>query len=494
MLRGAPSAKMDRKGAVTCKSVKPERIEYMNRANEPTLSALLQEALKTVIITRRSSQDRLAPNNYRRRVLTYRNFHNPSLWLDTFMYEPQIQDRVVREAVLDLLRSELKQFLREDRTYTATYAIFGGLGSGSSIEDILQSLLKAAIVETPQRAAKAFFSEVSGGYLPYQEYFLLTGVKVENEVQVFSGVSLVALSNKGDELPGHLPVLIGRDSIDFLSKTLLRVDMSVSPVLQRPEEGYTLQSGPDRHFQTAVRSVEEPNFHPGKFFQALTLIGGNPVLSAMRWTHMSDEHIFDLRIGPGSGYSASSTEASSTALSETQIREAASLYRKITGLPQDVEKALQVPIDRWMKSKTHQGSVDKMIDLGIAMESFYLRGIRGELSFRFRLRGSLHLGGDMEERKQLKKEFGQIYKYRSGAVHEGTLPERVNVDEQSIPIGRYIERSQELFRRSLMKVIQSGVLPDWEDIELGVGVGTEDPAADLDATSIDWGGAEYLTK
>ena len=44
----------------------------MNRRTEPTLAALLQEGLKTVTITRRGSQDRLAPNNYRLRVLMYR--------------------------------------------------------------------------------------------------------------------------------------------------------------------------------------------------------------------------------------------------------------------------------------------------------------------------------------------------------------------------------------------------------------------------------------
>ena len=460
----------------------------LNPENEPMLAALLQEALKSVTIARRGSQDSLAPNNYRLRVLTYRNLHNPSLLLDTFMYEPQVQDPVVRDDVLKMLRSELKQFLRKDRTYAATYAIFGGLGSGSSVEDILKSLLKSAIVETPRRAAKAFFDELSNGYLPYQEYFLLTGVKVENEVQVFHGVSLIALSNRGDELPGYLPILIGRDSTDFLSKTLLKVDLSVSPVLHRPGEDYTLQSGPDKHFKIAVRSDEEPNFHPGKFFQALTLVGGNPVLSAMRWTHMSDEHIFDLRIGPGSGYSTSSTEASSTTLSEAQIRDAASLYRKIKGLPREVDESLTIPIDRWMNSKTHRGYVDRMIDLGIAMESFYLRGIGEQLTFRFRLRGSLHLGKDVAERQRLIKQFGDIYKYRSQAVHQGTLPEQVTVDGQSIPIGQYIESSQELFRRSLMKVIDSGVLPDWDSIELGGGEGTENSADNLDELPIEQDG------
>ena len=441
----------------------------MNRDNQPMLEKLLLEAMKSMTITRRGAQDELTLSNYRSRVFTYRNRHNPALLLDTFTYEPQIGDSVVRDSVLDFLRSELQQFLHGDRTYAATYAIFGGLGRGSSIDDILKSLLKAAVVRTPQAAAKAFYDEISFGYLPYQEYFLLTGAKVETEVQVFDGVSLVPLSNRGDDLPGYLPIFHDISSTEFLSKTLLRVDMSVSPVLHRPEQDYTFQSPPDRHFNRAVGSVQQPNFQPGKFFQALTLVGGNPVLSEIRWTHMSDEHIFDLRIGPGSGGSISSTGASSTTLSEVQIRDTADLYNKITGLPEEVEKSLQIPIGRWMKSKTFQGNVDKMIDLGIAMESFYLRGIGEQLTFRFRLRGSLHLGRGVEERKRLVKEFGDIYKYRSQAVHEGTLPERVQVDGQSVPMRQYIEKSQELFERSLMKVIETGVLPDWDSIELGAG-------------------------
>ncbi len=80
----------------------------------------------------------------------------------------------------------------------------------------------------------------------------------------------------------------------------------------------------------------------------------------------------------------------------------------------------------------------------------------------------MHLGESSEDRKRLRKEFEQIYRYRSMAVHEGALPDHINVEGQSIRTGQYIERSQELFRRSLMKVIHSGVLPDWESIELGV--------------------------
>ena len=440
----------------------------MNPENQPVLASLLEEGLKSVTITRRGQGGSLSPRDYKLRVLRCRAWHNPSLHLDTFTFEPDIGDSAVREAVLTFLRHELGQFLHEDRTYAATYAIFGGLGSGSSIDDILKSLLKAAIVGTPQAAAGAFYDEISCGYLPFQKFFLLTGVKVDHEVQVFNGISLIPLSNKGAELPGYLPLLFGRDSSEFLSKTLLKVDMSVSPVLHKPDPGYTLQSGPDKHFTLALRSADQAGFHTGKFFQALTLVGEQPVMSSMEWTHMSDEHIFDLRISPGSGYSWALADASTTTFSEAQIDDAVEVYFRLVVLPSEVEQSLQIPLDRWMKSKTRQGYVDKMIDLGIAMESFYLRGIREELSFRFRLRAALHLGESSEDRKRLRKEFEQIYRYRSMAVHEGALPDHINVEGQSIRTGQYIERSQELFRRSLMKVIHSGVLPDWESIELGV--------------------------
>ena len=58
-----------------------------------------------------------------------------------------------------------------------------------------------------------------------------------------------------------------------------------------------------------------------------------------------------------------------------------------------------------MKSKTQQGHVDMMIDLGIAFESFFLRGISQEMTFRFSLRGSLYLGDDLEQRGRIKKDL-----------------------------------------------------------------------------------------
>ena len=445
----------------------------MNPENEQALAALLQEALKSVSITRATSE-KLSPAAYRQSVLRYRNVYDPNLRMVIFTHDIHIGDSGVREAILGLLRMELEQFLQEDRTYAATYAIFGGMGSGSTLQEILENLVKAAIVHEPKAAAKAFYDELASGCLPYREYFLLTGIRVENEIQVWDGISLIPLPNSTQNLPGFLSDLSRIDPTEFLSKTLLRVDMSVSPLLHKQEGDYTIQSGPDEHFTTAVHSTDAPDFDIGKFFLALTLVSEHPVLAAIRWTYLSDEHTFDLRIGPGSGYVASSMEASSAVVSETQVSEAVDLYFKIAALPTGVYDQLRIPIDRWVKSKSHQGHVDKMIDLGIAMESFYLRGIRDELSFRFRLRASLYLGDGIEQRRRLKTQFRQIYQIRSAAVHEGTLPSHVKVEGNDVRIREFIERSQDLFKRSLLKVIEIGQLPDWDSIELGGSEQTDD--------------------
>ena len=120
----------------------------------------------------------------------------------------------------------------------------------------------------------------------------------------------------------------------------------MSPLLHKPEGDYTIQSGPDGHFTTAVHSTDAPDLDIGKFFLALTLVSEHPVLAAIRWTYLSDEHTFDLRIGPGSGYGASSIGASSGVVSEAQVSEAVDLYGKITALPKGVYEQLKIPIDR----------------------------------------------------------------------------------------------------------------------------------------------------
>ena len=438
----------------------------MNSKKLRALAALLREALKSVTISH-STSGPIQPSAYKQIVSRNRSTYDPNLRLHVYHYDIEIQNGPIAEANLELLRNELREVICDDKVFSASFAIFGGV-AGSPIEIVLKKLMKEAIVTGPENAARLFYASIARGYLVFQDYYLLPGMKIAKEMQVLDGISLIPLSDSAADLPHYLPLAFTQSPWEFLSKTLLRVDVSVSPILREPPECHAPVMGLGEGFRITVHSTEIEDFYPEKFFQALTFVGGQSVQAAMTWRHLSDDEIFDLSLGTSSGYSRSLAGlVAPTEFSEEQIRQALGLYFKIVGLPTDVLNQLTIPIDRWMKSKTQQGYVDKLIDLGIAFESFFLRGIIHELTFRFSLRGSLYLGEGLKERSRLKKELQQFYVLRSRAVHEGTLPDEVKVDGQTMRVGQFIEGSQELFKQSLLKAIESRQLPDWSTIELG---------------------------
>ena len=446
----------------------------MNPENEGNLAALLRETMNSVTVTH-SRFGTIQLSEYRQMVSRYRSRYEPTLRTYVQLFDLQIQDAKTVEAILTLLSSELELFIRNDKTFfaslSASTVIVVDADGVSPIERILQNLTRAAIVDGPENAAGEFYSSIARGYFLFQTYYLLTGIKVEEEVRVLDGISLIPLPNSTVDLPSHLPDIFDVSAGEFVSKTLLKVDVSVPLTLHKPADDYIPLWGPGEHFRTVVHSAEVEDFYPQRFFQALTLVSEQLVQDAIVWRHFSDDSTFDLRRATGfSFFSPSALRITTTTnFSEAQVRQAIDLYHKIVGLSQDVLDHLNIPIDRWKQSKTQRGYVDKMIDLGIAFESFFLRGISQEVSFRFSLRGSLYLEEGIEARRRLKKELEEIYRCRSRAVHEGTLPDKVTVNGENVPMGQFIERSQDLFKRCLLKVIESHQLPDWSGVELGGG-------------------------
>ena len=47
------------------------------------------------------------------------------------------------------------------------------------------------------------------------------------------------------------------------------------------------------------------------------------------------------------------------------------------------------------------------------------------------------------------------------------MPQHVKIEGQNVPISQFLERSQELLKQSVLKVIEKRELPDWTSIELG---------------------------
>lgn len=74
---------------------------------------------------------------------------------------------------------------------------------------------------------------------------------------------------------------------------------------------------------------------------------------------------------------------------------------------------------------------------------------------------------DREHRKELLTKFGDIYKRRSNAVHDGQLGKTVQFGGKPVHISKFIEEVQDLCRESIMKIWDDCGFPDWNSLIMG---------------------------
>ena len=122
-----------------------------------------------------------------------------------------------------------------------------------------------------------------------------------------------------------------------------------------------------------------------------------------------------------------------------------------------MREKLRIPIDRWVMSKTNRSPVDKMIDLGIALEALYVTS-KEDIGKKLRHRASWYLGENPADQQELETEFEAIYNYRSRAVHEGKFDKEVEIQGQRMPISEFIESVQDRCRRSILEIIMGNLI------------------------------------
>ena len=291
--------------------------------------------------------------------------------------------------------------------------------------------------------------EAENARTSFQQILLLDGIVLQDEVEVFPGIRLVpfppSLGKRGKEIPYYVSERASTEGIAyFFHKTQLIIDPS-----------------------------EAPNeFDLEQFFQALSLTRNSAVQIATVISVKKDEEPFSLVHYGG----PTVTHMPRDPVKSSDIQEAKRLYKLLGGLPLDVRRKLHVAINRWIKSYTKQGlvdrmvdlevppedvasslttsDVDKMIDLGIVFESLYLDGI-SKLSHHLSNRASEYLAESQDEQERLKRIFKEIYNWRSKAVHEGTLSAKdVKIEEESFTASEFIKRAQDLCRRSILKIVE----------------------------------------
>ena len=212
-----------------------------------------------------------------------------------------------------------------------------------------------------------------------------------------------------------------------------------------------------------------------KFYHALSLIADYAVKPLFQWQYIGEDELFKVgdwrytklmrprvMIDSGSGIHV---------INETDIDKAKCLYQLLTNPSSNIGGNLQIPIDRWIKSKASGNLVDKMIDLGIALESLYVPakvpGKSRKIVYNLKKNASRYLGTNKDNQEKLEKKFKVIYDCRCDAVHEGRLEDSVTIDNETIPVSELITKAQDLCRQSIMKILEDGEFPDWNDLILG---------------------------
>ena len=437
----------------------------MNPEEEQHLADLLQQATDNVTIVNRYTKERANAKWLQATLIKQWNRFVPRI----NVYHPEsyiitVQNHGVYQQLLDAVAGALHDHTYEERVQTATTSIVGGMYPGYSIEDLAERLIRVAIAKGPQLAAQTFYRDIHDQVATYRWVGLLNGIRLEESIEVRPGINMIPLPRDSRELPPIFQEAIDFDPKNLMGMTIIVVDLTVAPIYAAPGP-----ESPIMHklFQHEQKCKDLPDFSMEKFCYALALACDGPVELFADWHVIDPSEIFLAymqHVGGQRIYHDGRRSRSNVPAIAEQVGEAVLIYQSLNDFDEKILPRLEVPIKRWVKSKTQQSLVDSFIDLGITLESLYLDRRTEELGFRLRLRVALFLKESTEERQALVNDVRKIYGCRSQAVHQGVLKRnQANLD--------CLTNAQYICRQSIVKVIQytreTGELPDWDRMELG---------------------------
>lgn len=372
------------------------------------LRQLLEEAMQSVIFVAPEGYKPISVKEYKDYATAFRKSYRPDL---SFIldYWPNIQDNAEKSKLFIFMKEELADYIREHEfedeslnlpTYwiqTAKVATRDGRRLiPIPLDRLLEKLLEITIVSGTEQAILALdrcTRETSG---TFQKIIFLQGLYVRysgtnrdtHETHIAEGIRLVHLPTPSECLPSYLfherliPYLFHERSIPnsfhesfipmrdderfsiFSDALLLIIDYTVSPLFCKPSVKSIEEVDLSDQFEKIIKSTEFPNFDVYKFYQALSLIANYAVKPLLEWQYIGESELFNVEswFSKGMGKLVMPDHGSATGvIDEIDIEKAMCLYKLLTNSSSNIGEKLQIPIDRWRKSKTSQTAVDKII-------------------------------------------------------------------------------------------------------------------------------------
>ena len=440
------------------------------------LEVLLRDSLPYVAVRSRSGES-MSTAEYRDLLNLVRSKYAPKERDLVSGFVPEIDDQRLRNALVNFMRTEMVDYLHEDRIRSAREIFRPYNTGGAPIDFVLRNLVRRAIVDGEATSARAFAECVNAPSCSYSAFLALPGIQVNRETEVFNGLRLIPLSDAPDHLPAYLP----RGDVDSIFvrrpgqvasglpwvRTLLRVDYDVSPIFLKASKANSDDPASDALFDISmtnedIREVEWP-----LFFQALSMVCHRPIQPVLIWeTYLEPYEIFDLDtlIGPTSvkWIFSYDQQFDPPCLVESDVEELKELYCGIARLDSEIRTRLHIPITRWITSVGQRDEVDRMIDLGVALETLFLDDdVRTNITHEFSRRASCYLGESKADRQELYARFEEIYNNRSGAVHRGVLRKEGTSEDRE----EFIRGVQSICLRSIKNAIARDIpqnAKEWE--------------------------------
>ena len=402
-----------------------------------------------------------------------------------------IKCATTKSRLLAFIREELAQFLGVGGdTITATTSLIESTSTDSPslcpvdpqhihLDLILKRLLDIALVRGIGEAVSVFdrCSRPEGAHVFFQDVALVEGLIIKKDLEVFKGVRLVPLRSSeisrkvGRKLPRFPYYAFLRETSNFGGKTLLVIDRpgfsrfhERGPDGESPLKDLPLQIGEQ---SVKFRTQGEIDSFQERFTQALSLILNHRIQLIYSWFSLGEDRTLNLRDGSVTWPSHANRFRIPKEAAQADIEQAKCLYERMINFNPSDRKKLQITIDRWVKSKEPGREVDKIIDLGIALEALYVPDGGGDTTYKLAIRAARHLGKDKKDREDLLAKFKQIYNCRSKAVHAGHVDTTVKFGEENISRSKFITHAQDLCLRSITKILDKGKFTDWDSLILG---------------------------
>lgn len=366
-----------------------------------------------------------------------------------------VPDELLIEACRDPNITRLDQLIFNQGTMAATFGV----------TFLLRALIGQATEHGIDHAIASMDQFLAAESNRCIDVLLLEGVSVRETTEIVSGIFLCPLS--------AVPSSTLQTYLRFRGTPRPVPPFSMSHLLDEEERKpgaalYSLREATPKlidKLPTFPHIVDAPKIY--QVADILTVAGPSSPVVFKSYSELADGEFMKGHVGFSWGRARNETRVfTNRELSSEELDELRGVAEDYLSLKPEVKKKLWVPLHRLNEAVKHQDSVDRALDLGIALESLLLahQPSKEQLSLQFRLRGAWLLGRDGQHRTELFDTFNKLYSYRSFAAHSGAVaPTKTPAEE----VKKTLESGLELCGQAICKIVKEGGFPEWDRLVVG---------------------------